>query len=209
MTPDKAAACPSRSGQQAVHAPAPNVLWVSDFTYVPTWAGMVYVAFVIDVYSSALSAGASAARRRPASCPMRWSRPCTPAGQARASCIIATADRNTSDPLHRTAREAGIEPSVGSAGDSYDNALAESVIGLFKTEVTHRSGRGKPSRPWSTRPSTGSIGSTTSACWSRSARSRPPRRRLTTTRPLSHSNGRVGLEATRPPANPVRVHSGP
>ena len=64
----------ARPGQPAVPCAAPNRLWVSDFTYVATWAGFVYVAFVIDVYAGGSSAGGSAERRTPASCWMRWSR---------------------------------------------------------------------------------------------------------------------------------------
>jgi transposase InsO family protein len=77
-------------------------------------------------------------------------------------------------PIRYTERlaETGIEPSVGSAGDSYDNALAEMVIGLFRTEVIHRRGRGAALRRSSSPPSSGSTGSTPAACSSRSDTSR-------------------------------------
>jgi putative transposase len=62
--------------------------------------------------------------------------------------------------------EAKIAPSVGSVGDSYDNALAETINGLFKAEVIHRRGHGAALRPLNTQPWNGSIGSTIAACWS-------------------------------------------
>ncbi len=77
--------------------------------------------------------------------------------------------------------EAGIEPSVGSVGDSYDNVLAETVNGLYKAEVIHRRGRGAHSRPSSSLLWNGSIGSTTGGSWSPSETSRRPKPRNATT----------------------------
>jgi transposase InsO family protein len=141
--PDKAAACPFDLVNRQFHAPAPNMLWVSDFTYVSTWSGFVYVAFVIDVYARRIVG-------------WRVSRNPTAAFVLDALEQALHARRPTESLVHHSDRgsqyvsiryterlaEAGIEPSVGSVGDSYDNALAESVIGLFKTEVIHRLG------PW-------------------------------------------------------------
>jgi transposase InsO family protein len=141
--PDKAAACPFDLVNRHFHAPAPNKLWVSDFTYVSTWGGFVYVAFVIDVYARRIVG-------------WRVSRNPTAAFVLDALEQALHARRPTESLVHHSDRgsqyvsiryterlaEAGIEPSVGSVGDSYDNALAESVIGLFKTEVIHRLG------PW-------------------------------------------------------------
>ena len=124
-------------------ATRPNQLWVADFTYVATWSGFVYVAFVIDVY---------------ARCIVGW----------RVSTSMKTelvldaleqalwARKNCRDLIHHSDRgsqylsiryterlsEAGINASVGTTGDSYDNALAETIIGLYKTEVIHHRG------PW-------------------------------------------------------------
>jgi putative transposase len=144
---DKAAPCPLDQVNRQFHAPAPNMLWVSDFTYVATWAGFVYVAFVIDVYARYV-VGWRVSRTAHA----RLDSP--PFG----SCWMLFHDRR---PVHRgglihnsgrgsqyvsikyTERLAGIEPSVGSVGDSYDNALAETIIGLYKTEVIHLRGRGR------------------------------------------------------------------
>jgi transposase InsO family protein len=138
-TPDRTAACPFDLVNRQFHAPAPNMLWVSDFTYVSTWAGMVYVAFVIDVFARRIVG-------------WRVSRNPTAAFVLDALEQALHARRPTDSLIHHSDRgsqyvsiryterlaEAGIDPSVGSVGDSYDNALAESVIGLFKTEVIHR-----------------------------------------------------------------------
>jgi len=131
--------------QRQFTAPRPNALWVADFTYVATWEGMVYVAFVIDVFSRRI-VGWRASRR------MRTDLVLDALEQA----LYA---RRPNEPLvHHSDRgaqylairyterltAAGLDASVGSRGDSYDNALAESVIGLFKTEVIRRQG------PWRT-----------------------------------------------------------
>ena len=124
-------------------ASRPNQLWVSDLTYVATWQGFVYVAFVIDVFSRMI-VGWRASRSLRADLALDaleqalWARPDT-------RQLVHHSDRGVQYlSLRYTERlaEAGIEPSVGSVGDSYDNALAESVIGLFKTEVIRRRG------PW-------------------------------------------------------------
>ena len=118
----KALPCPADEVNRQFRAPRPNVLWVSDFTYVAPWQGNAHVAFVLDALEQALH------DRRPAK-----------GGLTRHS------DRGSQHvSIRHTDRllEAGIEPSVGSVGDSCDNALAETVIGLFKTEVIHRRG------PW-------------------------------------------------------------
>jgi len=133
--------------QRRFQATRPNELWVSDLTYVATWRGFVYVAFVIDVFSRRIVGWRAAPSLR--------------SDLALDALEQALYDRDTDRPddqvlVHHSDRgvqylsiryterlaEAGIEPSVGSRGDSYDNALAETVIGLFKTEVIHRDG------PW-------------------------------------------------------------
>ena len=142
---DKAVPCPLDHGNRQLKAPAPNVLWVSDFTCVATWAGVVHVAFVIDVYARRI-VGWRASRT------------------AHTAFVLDALEQALHDrrPLHRgglvhhsdrgsqylsikyTERpaEAGVEPSVGSVGDSHDNALAETINGLCKAEVIHRRG------PW-------------------------------------------------------------
>jgi transposase InsO family protein len=124
-------------------ASRPNQLWVSDLTYVTTWQGFVYVAFVIDVFSRMI-VGWRASRSLRTDLALDaleqalWARPDK-------HSLVHHSDRGVQYlSIRYTERlaEAGIEPSVGSVGDSYDNALAESVIGLYKTEVIRRRG------PW-------------------------------------------------------------
>jgi transposase InsO family protein len=152
---DKAAPCPLDHVNRQFRAPRPNVLWLSDFTYVATWTGFVYVAFVIDAYARRI-VGWRASRT------------------AHAGFVLDALEQALHDrqPVHRgglvhhsdrgsqyvsiryTERlaEAGVEPSVGSVGDSYDNALAES-----------------------SRPSNGSTGSTIAGSWSPSETYRRPK----------------------------------
>jgi putative transposase len=142
-TPDKAAACPFDLVNRQFHASAPNKLWVSDFTYVSTWGGMVYVAFVIDVFARRI-VGWRVSRTQTAGFVLDALEQALHARRPTES-LIHHSDRGSQYvSIRYTERlaEAGIDPSVGSVGDSYDNALAETVIGLFKTEVIHRLG------PW-------------------------------------------------------------
>jgi len=140
---DDVAARPADLVQRTFTATRPNQLWVADLTYVATWRGFVYVAFVIDVFARrivgwrvdttlrsdlALDALEQALHARPDR-----------------DGLVHHSDRGVQYVCIRyTERlaDAGIEPSVGTVGDSYDNALAESVIGLYKTEVIRRQG------PW-------------------------------------------------------------
>ena len=89
---DKGAPCPLDRVNRVFHAPAPNRLWVSDFTYVSTWSGFVYVAFVIDAYARRIVGWRSAAERMPASSSTRWSRrwPNVAPPKAAVSCTIPT-----------------------------------------------------------------------------------------------------------------------
>ncbi len=142
---DKAVPCPLDRVNRQFHATAPNRLWVSDFTYVATWAGFVYVAFVIDIYARRI-VGWRASRTAHAGFVLdaleqavHDRRPAKDAG------LVHHSDRGSqylSIKYTERLAEAGIEPSVGSVGDSYDNALAETINGLFKAEVIHRRG------PW-------------------------------------------------------------
>ena len=143
--PDPAAVCPLDRVNRQFKAPRPNALWVSDFTYVATWGGFVYVAFVIDVFARRI-VGWRASRSAQAGFvldaleqALHQRRP------VQDHSLVHHSDRGSQYlALRYTERlaEAGIEPSVGSVGDSYDNALAETVNGLFKAEVIHRCG------PW-------------------------------------------------------------
>jgi transposase InsO family protein len=141
---DKKAICPLDRVNRQFKADRPNRLWVSDFTYVPCWTGMTYVAFVIDVFARRIvgwrvSQTASAQFVLDAlEQAVHMRRPTEPG-------LIHHSDRGVQYvSMKYTERlvNAGIVPSVGSVGDSYDNAMAETVIGLFKTELIHRQG------PW-------------------------------------------------------------
>jgi putative transposase len=126
-------------------ATRPNQLWVSDFTYVATWRGFVYVAFVIDVFARRIvgwrvSSSLATDFVLDALEQAIYDRCGEPV-----EGLVHHSDRGTQYlSMRYTDRlaDAGIAPSVGSRGDSYDNALAESIIGLFKTEVIRRLG------PW-------------------------------------------------------------
>jgi transposase InsO family protein len=141
--PDALAARPRDLVERDFRATRPNQLWVADLTYVATWRGFAYVAFVIDVFSRRIVGWRATSSLR--------------SDLALDALEQALYDRETDAGLvHHSDRgvqylsiryterlaEAGIEPSVGSRGDSYDNALAESVIGLFKTELIRQAG------PW-------------------------------------------------------------
>ncbi|PRD36777.1 UNVERIFIED_CONTAM: Transposase for insertion sequence element IS629 [Trichonephila clavipes] len=139
--PDGKAICPLDRVQRQFKADRPNQLWVSDFTYVSTWQGWLYVAFVIDVFARRIVG-------------WRVSRSMTTdfVLDALEQALHARRFDRSGDLIHHSDRgsqyvsisyterlaEAGIEPSVGSKGDSYDNALAETINGLYKTEVIHR-----------------------------------------------------------------------
>ena len=141
--PDESAYRPPDLVERKFTATRPNELWVADLTYVATWNGFVYVAFVIDVFSRTI-VGWRASRSLRTDLALDaleqaiYSRPTS-------DRLIHHSDRGVQYlSIRYTERlgEVGIEPSVGSVGDSYDNALAESVIGLYKTEVINRCG------PW-------------------------------------------------------------
>ncbi|WP_442577797.1 IS3 family transposase [Mesorhizobium sp. ASY16-5R] len=143
---DRIAPCPLDQVNRQFHAQAPNRLWVSDFTYVATWAGFVYVvAFVIDAYARRI-VGWRASRSAHAGFvldaleqALHDRRPLHGGG------LVHHSDRGSqyvSIKYTERLAEAGVEPSVGSVGDSYDNALAETINGLYKAEVIHRRG------PW-------------------------------------------------------------
>ena len=126
----------------AVH---PNQLWVADLTYVATWRGFVYVAFVVDVFSRRIVGWRVSNSLRSDLALDALEQALYERRRAEAVPLVHHSDRGGQYlSIRYTERlaEAGIEPSVGSTGDSYDNALAESVIGLFKTEEIYRHG------PW-------------------------------------------------------------
>ena len=119
-------------------AARPNQLWVSDLTYVATWKGFVYVAFVIDAFSRRIVGWRASGSLRTDLALDALEQALYDRSDERSGRLVHHSDRGVQYlSIRYTERlaEAGIEPSVGSKGDSYDNALAESVIGLFKTEI--------------------------------------------------------------------------
>jgi transposase InsO family protein len=143
--PDEALARPGDLVERDFTAAAPNLLWIADITYVPTRAGFVYVAFVTDVFSRRI-VGWRASRSLETGLAL----------DALEQAIWDRLDGDTTALVHHSDRgsqylsirysdrlsAAGIEPSVGSVGDSYDNAMAEAINGLYKTELIYRQG------PW-------------------------------------------------------------
>ena len=138
---NKAVPCPLDHVNRQFHAPAPNRLWVSDFTYVATWAGFVCVAFVIDTYARRI-VGWRASRTADAGFVLdAMAQAVHDRRPAKGAGLVHHSDRGSqylSTKYTERLAEAGIEPPVGSVGDSYDNALAETINGLFKAEVIHR-----------------------------------------------------------------------
>ena len=142
---DTSAPCPQDRVNRQFQAPRPNALWVADFTYVATWIGFVYVAFVIDTFARRI-VGWRVSRSAQTGFvldaleqALHQRRPIKGGG------LVHHSDRGVQYvSIRYTERlaEAGVETSVGSIGDSYDNALAETINGLYKAEVIHRRG------PW-------------------------------------------------------------
>jgi putative transposase len=147
---DPAAARPADLVSRQFGPPAPNRLWVADLTYVSTWSGFAYVAFVIDAYARRIL-GWRVASTMATSIVLDaiehaiWTR--QQDGIFDLKDVIHHTDRGsqyTSIRFTERLAEAGIQPSVGAAGSSYDNALAETINGLYKTELI------KPRKPWRT-----------------------------------------------------------
>jgi putative transposase len=147
---DPAAARPPDLVHRNFAPRAPNQLWVADFSYVSTWSGMVYVAFVIDAYARRIlgwrvATSMTTALVLDALDHAVWTR--RREGAADLAGLVHHSDAGsqyTSITFTQRLADADIDPSVGSVGDAYDNALAESVIGLFKTELINRGA------PWRT-----------------------------------------------------------
>ena len=147
--PDTSLPCPDDKVNRLFMADRPNKLWVSDFTYVPTWSGTVYVAFVIDVFARRIVGWRVSTSMKTqfvldALEQAIWQRK-TPDNKS----LVHHSDRGSqylSIKYTERLAEAEIDLSVGTVGDAYDNALAECVIGLFKTEVINQIGPWKSMR---------------------------------------------------------------
>jgi transposase InsO family protein len=147
---DSKAPCPLDRVNRVFKAERPNQLWVSDFTYVSTWQGWLYVAFVIDVYARRIVGWRVSHSMQTDFVLDALEQALYERQPERAESLVHHSDRGSQYvSIRYTERlaEAGIEPSVGSRGDSYDNALAETINGLYKTELIHRRA------PWKTRES--------------------------------------------------------
>ncbi len=143
--PDTSQPCPDDKVNRAFTAALPNQLWVSDFTYVSSWQGMVYVAFVIDVFARSIVGWRVSTAMTTSFVLDALNQAICQRCPSEANELIHHSDRGSqylSIKYTERLAEAGIDPSVGSVGDSYDNAMAESTIGLFKTEVINLFG------PW-------------------------------------------------------------
>jgi putative transposase len=146
---DTKAPCPLDRVNRQFKAERPNQLWVSDFTYVSTWQGWLYVAFVIDVYARRIVGWRVSSSMHTDFVLDALEQALYARQPERDGALIHHSDRGSQYVSIRYSErlaEAGIEPSVGSKGDSYDNALAETINGLYKAEVIHR-------RSWPTRKS--------------------------------------------------------
>ena len=138
---DPARPCPLDRVNRQFRADRPNALWVSDFTYVSTWQGMAYVAFVIDVFARRIVGWRVSRTAHTDFVLDALEQAVHERGPAVTGRLIHHSDRGSQYvSIRYTERlaEAGIEPSVGSVGDSHDNALAETINGLYKAEVVHR-----------------------------------------------------------------------
>jgi transposase InsO family protein len=141
---DKAAPCPLDHVNRQFRVARPNVLWVSDFTYVATWTGFVYVAFVIDAFARRI-VGWRVSRSAHAGFVLDALEQALHDRRPIGGGLVHHSDRGVqyvSIKYTERLAEAGLVPSVGSVGDSYDNALAETINGLYKAEVIWRRG------PW-------------------------------------------------------------
>ena len=148
--PDAKAPCPLDRVNRVFKADRPNQLWVSDFTYVSTWQGWLYVAFVIDVFARRIVGWRVSSSMRTDFVLDALEQALYARQPERDDALIHHSDRGSQYVSIRYSErlaEAGIAPSVGSKGDSYDNALAETINGLYKAELIHRRA------PWKTKES--------------------------------------------------------
>jgi len=138
---DPAAPCPLDRVNRQFRAARPNALWVADFTYVSTWQGHLYVAFVIDVYARRIVGWKVSSTMRTDFVLDALEQALHARRPFDKGRLIHHSDRGSQYVSIRYSErlaEAGIDASVGSVGDSYDNALAETINGLYKAEVIHR-----------------------------------------------------------------------
>ncbi len=146
--PDRSVPCPQDLVNRQFQVDRPNRLWVADFTYVSTWQGWLYVAFVIDTFANRIVGWRTSSRMTTDFVLDALEQAIYDRKPASADGLVHHSDRGSQYVSIRYSErldEADINPSVGSTGDAYDNALAETINGLYKTEVIHRRG------PWKTK----------------------------------------------------------
>jgi putative transposase len=146
--PDPTAPRPADLVKRDFTAARPNELWVTDLTYVPTWQGVAYVCFIVDAFSRMIVGWRVASHMRTGMVldaleMARWSRGTQLEGLR---CHSDAGSQFTSIRYGERLAELGAVPSIGTVGDSYDNALAETVNGLYKSELIRGPGQG----PWKT-----------------------------------------------------------
>jgi transposase InsO family protein len=145
---DTKVVCPLDKVNRQFRAQRPNQLWVSDFTYVSTWQGWLYVAFVVDVFARRIVGWRTSSSMTTDFVLDALEQALYARQPERDSSLVHHSDRGSQYVSIRYSErlaEAGVEPSVGSKGDSYDNALAETINGLYKAELIHRRA------PWKTK----------------------------------------------------------
>ena len=143
---DNNAVCPLDKVNRQFRAERPNQLWVSDFTYVSTWQGWLYVALVIDVFARRIVGWRVSSSMRTDFVLDALEQALFARQPERDRSLVIHSDRKSQYVSIRYSErlaEAGIEPSVGSKGDSYENALAETINGLYKAKLIHRRARWK------------------------------------------------------------------
>jgi putative transposase len=146
---DPAAARPADLVQRRFNPLRPNALWVADFTYAATWVGVVYVAFVIDAYARRILGWRAATSMRTqlvldALEQAVWVRRREGADLTGLVHHTDAGSQYTSIAFTERLATIGVSPSIGTVGDAFDNALAETVVGLYKSELI------RPQRPWKT-----------------------------------------------------------
>ena len=142
---DSSAPCPLDKVNRQFQAPRPNALWVSDFTFVATWAGFVYAAFIVDAFARRIVGWRVSQTAHAGFVLDALEQALHDRSPFHDGGLVHHSDRGSQYvSIKYTERliEAGLVPSVGSVGDSYDNALAETINGLYKAELIHRHG------PW-------------------------------------------------------------
>ena len=145
---DNKAPCPLDKVNRQFQAERPNQLWVSDFTYVSTWQGWLYVAFIVDVFARRIVGWRVSSSMTTDFVLDALEQALYARQPERDRSLVHHSDRGSQYVSIRYSErlaEAGVEPSVGSKGDSYDNALAETINGLYKAELIHRRA------PWKTK----------------------------------------------------------